>query len=270
MLLNAKNCSINKDDFSVDYVCFGNGNKNLIMIPGLGDAIRTVKGLAIPYSVIYKEYAKDYKIYLISRKNNIPKDYQIHDMANDIIRVMDEANIDKADIIGVSQGGMIAQDLSINYPNRVNKLVLAVTASKPNKLLLNVVKNWIKMAKNNDFKSIVIDTAEKSYTDDNLKKYKKLYSFLYRVNKPKNYNRFIIQAESCMKHDVYNDLNKIKAKTLIIGGKLDKILGVEASYEIHDKIKNSELFIYDNFGHGVYEHAKDFNSKLFDFLNKED
>lgn len=270
MLLNAKNCSIKNDLIDVDYVTFGNGDKNLIMIPGLGDAIRTVKGLAIPYSIIYKEFAKDYKVYLISRKNNISKDYSIHDMANDIVKVMDEADITKADVIGVSQGGMIAEELAINYPDRVNKLVLAVTLSRPNKLVNTVVKNWIKMAKNNDFKSIVIDTAEKSYTDDNLKKYKKLYSVLYRVNKPKNYNRFIIQAESCLKHDVYDDLNKIKAKTLIIGGKLDKIVGVDASYEIHDQIKNSELFIYDNYGHGVYEHAKDFNSKILDFLNKED
>ena len=269
MLLNAKNCSIKKDDFDVDYVSFGNGNKNLIMIPGLGDAIKTVKGLSIPYSIIYKEFAKDYKVYLISRKNYIDKNYTIRDMADDIIRVMDEINIKSASFIGVSQGGMIAQEIAINYPDRVDKLVLAVTASKPNKMLTTVVKNWIKMAKNNDFKSIVIDTAEKSYTDDNLKKYRKLYSFLYRVNKPKNYNRFIIQATSCLNHNSYDNLHKIKAKTLVVGGKLDKILGVEASYEIHDQIKNSELLIYDNYGHGVYEHAKDFNSKILVFLNKD-
>jgi pimeloyl-ACP methyl ester carboxylesterase len=48
-------------------------------------------------------------------------------MADDTVRLMDLLRIEKAHIMGVSMGGMIAQELAINYPERVMKLVLACT-----------------------------------------------------------------------------------------------------------------------------------------------
>ena len=56
---------------------------------------------------------------------------------------------------------MIAQYLAINTPEKVNKLVLAVTVSKPNEILENSIKTWIEMAKNKDYKGIMVD---RSYT----------------------------------------------------------------------------------------------------------
>jgi transposase len=49
----------------------------------------------------------------------------------------------------------------------------------------------------------VLDTAEKSYSEKHLKKYRKYYNILWRVSKPKDYKRFIIQANSCLTHNAY-------------------------------------------------------------------
>ncbi len=46
MLYNAYNGSVCVGNSEMDYVSFGNGNKNLIMLPGLGDGLATVKGMA--------------------------------------------------------------------------------------------------------------------------------------------------------------------------------------------------------------------------------
>ena len=73
----------------MDYISFGKGKENLIVIPGVGDGFKTVKGLAIPFSIMYKKFAKDYKIYVFSRRNDIPKDFSTEDMANDIINHME-------------------------------------------------------------------------------------------------------------------------------------------------------------------------------------
>ena len=108
-------------------------------------------------------------------------------------------------------------------PEKVNKLVLAVTSSKSNEIINNVVGNWIQLAKKEDFKNIFLDTAEKSYSEKYLKKYRKYYNILWSVSKPKDYKRFTIQANSCLTHNVYDDLDKIKCHTLIIGGKQDSI-----------------------------------------------
>ena len=91
-------------------------------------------------------------------------------MANDVIKCMDKLGIEKASIIGVSQGGMISQHIAINCPSRVEKLVLVVTAPENNEIIENNIDNWLNLAFKKDFKEIMLDTAKKSYTGKFLKK----------------------------------------------------------------------------------------------------
>lgn len=73
---------------------------------------------------------------------------------------------------------MIAQCIEIMSPERVSKLVLAVTSSKTNEMINNVVGNWIKLAEREDFKNIFIDIAEKSHSEKYLEKYRRYYNIL--------------------------------------------------------------------------------------------
>ena len=62
-------------------------------------------------------------------KTDKPKEpYTVRTMADDIIGLMDHLSIEKADVVGISMGGMISQEIAINYPDRVKKLVLGCTA----------------------------------------------------------------------------------------------------------------------------------------------
>ena len=176
--------------------------------------------------------------------------------------------IEKADIIGVSQGGMIAQFIAIDYPEAVDKLVLAVTVPKGNETIENVVGSWIEFAKDSNFYDLTVDTAEKMYTEDHLKKYRKIYPLLTRLNTPKNPERFIIMAKACITHNAYDELDKIKAPTFIIGAEKDLIVTGDASRVLAEKITDSELYMYENYGHGVFEEAKDFNQRVHEFLLK--
>ena len=156
MFYNAKNNNIKIQQSNMDYVSFGVGNKNLIIIPGLGDGLRTVKGMAVSLAFMYRQFAKEYTVYVFSRRNNLAKGFTTRNMAQDIVEAMNLLNISNADIMGVSQGGMIAQCMAINNPEKVNKLILAVTSSKSNEIINNVVGNWIQLAKKEDFKNIFL------------------------------------------------------------------------------------------------------------------
>lgn len=268
MLLNAKNGAVTIGDTEMDYISFGKGRGILIILPGLGDGLTTVKGIAISMAMVYRMYAKDYKVYVFSRKNHLTEGYSTRDMAKDQAAAMKILGITKAKVLGVSQGGMIAQYLAIDYPELVDKLVLTVTLSKQNKDVQAVIENMIKLAEKGNHKELMIDTAEKSYSENYLKKYRLFYPLLGKIGKPKDYSRFLIQAASCVQHNTYEKLENIVCPTLIIGGEDDKIVGVAASIELADKIKDSELFIYKGLGHAVYEEAKDFNNRVMSFLNR--
>lgn len=268
MFWRAKGGSVSIDNTDMDYISFGNGDNILIMLPGLGDGLTTVKKMAIPMAMAYRTYAKDYKVYVFSRKNQLHKGYSTRDMAKDQAKAMKLLGINKAKILGISQGGMIAQYLAIDYPDLVEKLILAVTLSKQNKNIQEVVRNWITLAEQENYKQLIIDTAEKSYSKNYLKKYRLLYPLLGKVGKPKDFSRFLIQAASCIQHDASMELDNIVCPTLVIGGANDKIVGATSSAELADKIKDSELFIYKDFGHAAYEEAKDFNNRVLYYLSK--
>ena len=61
MFYNAVNGSIPIDHTTMDYISFGIGDKHLIMIPGLGEGLTTVKGTAVPMALTYRKLAKDFE-----------------------------------------------------------------------------------------------------------------------------------------------------------------------------------------------------------------
>lgn len=164
----------------MNYVTFGSGEKNLIMLPGLGDGLGTVKGKAIILATTYRIYAKKFKVYIFSRKNHLPTEYSTKQMATDLAGAMRTLGITKANILGISQGGMIAQHLAIAYPDMVEKLVLAVTSPKANETTKTVVGTWIEYAKKGNYKSLMVDTAKMSYSNHYLQKFKIFYPLLDR------------------------------------------------------------------------------------------
>ena len=265
---DARNCEIKIDNTSVNYLTFGKGSKNLIVIPGIVDGFNLVKGMAAQFALDYKVFTEDYKAYTFCRRTDLPDRFTTEDMANDIIRNMNDLGIDNADIIGISQGGMIAQYIAINAPEKVNKLVLVVTSAKSNEIIEENMNNWIEMAKNQDYKGILVDLSEKSYTGDYLEKVRKQYKLFKFMVKNATYDRFICEAESCLEHNTSDRLQEIKAPTLIIGANKDRVLGIEGSKELAEKIPNSELYIYDRYSHGVFEQEKDFKSRILEYLKK--
>lgn len=266
MFYGAKNHTLKHQGKRYDYVTFGKGQKTLIMIPGLGDGIKTVKGMALPFARLYKRYAKDYKVYVFSRPRELQEGIRIEDMADDLADVIRILNLHPAHVLGLSQGGMIAQHLAIRHPEVVDKLVLAVTVAEQTKTLKTVVTHWLDLAKANDYRAIVIDTMEKTYTEKKLKKYRPWYFLITRIGRPKSLERLIIQAQACLTHEALDKLKDIKHPTLVIGGDHDLVVGLDTSQTLAKHIPNSQLVLYEGLGHGAYEEAKDYDAKVLAFL----
>ena len=59
MLYHAKNGSVVLGKTEMEYVSFGTGEKTLVMLPGLGDGLKTARGLAVPFALMFRQYAGD-------------------------------------------------------------------------------------------------------------------------------------------------------------------------------------------------------------------
>ena len=265
MMYNAKECKVKINGMTVDYITFGKGTKPLVMIQGLNT--RGIKGAAMSLAYMYRIFAKEYKVYLFDRRPEIFDGITVRDFASDIASAMDELNIKAAYIIGVSQGGMIAQYLAIDRPDLVEKMVLAVTISENNDTVESVINRWVELTEKGSTLQLVTDMAEKMYSDKYLKKYRPLLPLLALLQKPKDPSRFIILAKSCLTCNAYCELDKIKCPVLVIGGNHDKVVGCGTSEQIAEKL-GCELFMYDDLGHAAYEEARDFNRKIYDFFAK--
>ena len=266
MIWNAKNGTVPIGNTEMSYAAFGSGKKVLILLPGLSDGLTTVEGKALLLAAPYKLFFKDFTVYMFSRKKELPDDYSIREMANDQAEAMRMLGIEKASVLGVSEGGMIAQYLAIDHSASIERLIIAVSASHVNDTVRSAVGSWIESAKQENHKQLMIDTAEKSYSEDYLKRYRIMYPVIGWIGKPKNYQRFLVNANAILNFDCFDELNKITCPTLIIGGDADKIVGSAASYKMHEQIKGSELYMYEKLGHAAYEEADDFNKRVFDFL----
>ena len=263
-----KNGCIALDNTGMYYVSFGSGPKKLVVLPGLSDGLATVKGKAWLLASSYKRFFHDYTVYLFSRKNDMPEGYSIADMADDQIQAMNQLGIGKACVLGVSQGGMIAQSIAIRHPERVDRLILAVTAPSANDIVKENVTAWISMAKRGDHRHLMIDTAEKMYSEKYLDKNRKLFPVLALFTRPSSYERFFRNAEAILDFDVRKELHRITAPTLIIAGSEDKTVGNLAAEELKRGICGSGLFVYEGLGHGAFEEAKDFYDRVLAFCDQ--
>lgn len=268
MLYNAKNGKVSFPDTEMEYARFGRGERVLIMLPGLGDGLRTMKGVALPMALMYRSFAKEYTVYVFSRKNTLPEGDTTRDMARDQKLAMDALGIAKADVLGVSMGGMIAQHLAADYPEKMGKLILVVTCAQPNAILNEAVTEWMEQAKQGDHTALMDSNLRRIYSQEYYRRNKWMVPVMGKLTKPKSYHRFLVQAEACLNHNAFEKLEKIQAPTLVIGGDQDLALGGQASRELAEHIPGAKLHMYSQWGHGLYEEEKGFNKEVMAFLKE--
>lgn len=251
------------------YIRFGGGKRTLIMLPGLGDGLKTVRGMALPFALLYRVYTREYTVYSFSRPDPVPADIDTRRMADETVQAMDMLHIDRADVLGVSMGGMIAQHMAAAHPGRVGRLVLAVTAARANPLLCACVGDWADMARRGDHRALLTDNIRRMYTDAYFRRSGWTVPLVAALTKPRSYDRFLHLARACVTHDAADSLKRIAAPTLVIGGGQDRVTGADASRELAEQISGAQLHIYPALGHSAYEEAPDFHDRVLSFFTQD-
>lgn len=198
----------------------------------------------------------------------------ITEMARDVLYFADALRLQKFDLLGLSMGGFIAQEVLLLAPKRVEHLVLAGTGPHGGKGIKKVgfLTNYDllrAMFMRKDVKEFLFFTRT-----DNGKKAAKRY--FERINTRREnfddeikigaYLRQLRAIKRFGKADPV-DFSNFETPVLVVNGDHDRMVPTTNTYRLHEIFPNSELLIYDDAGHmSIFQEQQDFADKLTKFL----
>jgi len=247
------------------YIKIGNGEKVLIIIPGVGVEYVTDAAQAIAD----RFHRDDYTVYLFDRKNTPPDTYTMINIAEDTYASINMLGITKASFYGASQGGAVVLCIAATHPELVEKIVICSSGARP---VANAVKNfkhWQDVALTLDGGELADAIAKTMLSKKSYDAYKDVLIANGIQYDAAGMKRFAILDDSLFKFDIRDMMDKIKCPALIVDCEGDRVFWPEASRELHELIKGSELYMYgDEYGHACYDEAPDFTARLFEFLDR--
>jgi pimeloyl-ACP methyl ester carboxylesterase len=187
-------------------------------------------------------------------------EYSIKMFADDTVGLMDVLNIEKAHILGVCMGGMIAQEIALNYPERLEKLILGCThcgGSKQVPPSNKILRKIMATRKPDDFIPLI-------FTEDFIKNNPDfIESYRQRMLKiPIPTDSYQRQMQAMMGFSTGMKLRKINVPTLILHGKEDVLVPPQNTEIFAKKIPGARVVILDNVAHFLFQpnHEQVFNA----------
>ena len=256
------------DHFSLDYFKFGHGDHSLVILPGL--RVQSVMGFAASVAAAYDNFADDFTVYVFDRRKELSASYSIHDMAQDTAEAIKKLCLSRVNVFGASQGGMIAMDMAIEEPELINKLALGSTSASVDQVQYKTIEKWIQLAKSGDKTGLYLAFGEAIYPEATFEQLQDLLTEMAETVTDEDLKRFIILAEGMKGFDVTDQLKDIECPVLVIGSMDDQVLGFDACVRIAKNLNIQQsvvLYMYNGYGHAVYDIAPDYRERLLQFFN---
>jgi pimeloyl-ACP methyl ester carboxylesterase len=263
--------TVETDRCSMEFCRFGKGDRTLVIVPGL--SVQSVMPSANLIAEAYKELADDFTVYVFDRRKGVlPEGYSVADMAEDTAAAMEALSIEQADVFGASQGGMITLKLAADHPELVHKIIVGSSAARVSEDPQAVIESWIDLAQEGNAKDLYLLFGETIYPEDVYEGYKDALIQAAETVTEEDLARFVILAGALKGLDLREDIARITCPALVIGSETDKVFGREGSDDIAAGLTASpdcRLYIYDAYGHAVYDLAPDYKTRMRDFLLEE-
>jgi len=182
--------------------------------------------------------------------------YTIAGMAGDTAALMDALNIPRAHVFGISMGGMIAQELALRHPGRVDRLALGCTHSggaglkAPSAEVIRRIsetqgKSLAQIAQ--DVMGVIFSPAFLARDPDYVRSMIERY-----IEHPPSGKGFTRQFWAVVAHDAFDRLPGLCHPTLILSGDVDILVPPENSRVLHSRIPGSRLACFPNAGHAFF------------------
>jgi 3-oxoadipate enol-lactonase len=253
------------DGVRLHYERHGDAGDPLLLIMGLGSPLEF-------WEFQWPVFARTHRVCVYDNRGAGRSDkpagpYDVRTLAGDAVAVMDACDFGRAHVVGLSMGGMIAQELAIRHPDRVGALALAATFAKPDDQVKSVStgafdpkqiepKQIFKMMMGMVLSAEFI-TRERDW----------LRATRDRILPHLSVEGFLAQMAAVMAHDASSELHRIEAATLVMKPAADQLIPPRASDELARLIPGATLETFEHGSHGFnVEQADKFNRAVLDFL----
>jgi 3-oxoadipate enol-lactonase len=197
--------------------------------------------------------------------------FTISMMADDTVGLMDFLGIPRAHILGISMGGMIAQEIALKYPQRVNGLILACTncgGDHAVQLAPDIVKDFSE-ARFTGTQEAARKALRCLFSDRTIQQAPGVVQRYEEVSKrfPPAGQVLIHQLKAIQGHDTWRELVRIQNPTLVLAGNEDVLVPPENSRILAERIPNARLQVIEGGGHQfLIEQPDAFNRAVLEFL----
>jgi pimeloyl-ACP methyl ester carboxylesterase len=199
-------------------------------------------------------------------------------MGDDVAGLLDSLRISKAHILGQSMGGMIAQELAINHPKKVNGLILACTTPRGaasdaipgQREALEKLRWMFAPPPGMPPEPVLEEMMRLCYRREFFEKNKaSMMAFIPKY--PTSLSTLEKHYDAIVKFDTFNRLEMIRSRTLVIHGEDDKLVMPEGARMLAKQIPNAELKMFKQAGHAVLEEKwQEAKPAILDFLKRVD
>jgi len=211
---------------------------------------------------LVKEISQYFKVVLFDnrgagRTDKPDIEYSIKMMADDTTGLMNVLNIEKAHILGYSMGGMIGQEIVLNYPEKVEKLILCSTGCggprgvpASEEVRTGLASNREGLSDEELLRNAMPIYFTKSFIQNNPHEVEEyIHRSLLAPIPPHSYRRQLMAAFS---FNSYQRLKNIKTPTLVLSGKEDILVPHENSILLAENIPGAKISLLDNLGHALF------------------
>lgn len=265
--------SVTVDGVTTDYAVFGEGRKGrtLVIVPGL--SLKPTVPLAERVSAHYAPFGRDYRIYLIDPRRDVPEGYTLEQFADELAAVLKELGVKEACVFGASMGGMVSQLLTIRHPELVRALALGSTTASHTRVSAENALRWVRLASSaaagvaGAMGKLTKGLVEHIYSKTAIEKFGPgLYEANSKATK-EELTKVARLAGAISKFDCLTDLPGVQVPTYVVGAEGDKMVSPEGSRDIAAAIPNATLFMYGpEMPHAAYDEAPDYTERLWRFF----
>jgi pimeloyl-ACP methyl ester carboxylesterase len=260
-----------------------NGIRLYYQSHGQGEALVLIPGLGAGHEAWFRQlpaFKKHFRVVTfdprsIGRSDRPKQAYSFKAMADDVVGLMDQLSIGKAHVLGQSLGGIVAQEVAIDYPDRVMQLVLVssnIAGGDDNFVSPDLTETLGITSEGQQVDFSKLKTGKTMAALIGLSFHKMLYRTAMQLLsrffvKPEMFDGLSDQLRAVTGHSTIDRLHLVKAQTLVITGADDKIVSPRASELLAAKIPNARLVMVKGGSHGFnVEMTSRFNREVLDFL----